>query len=177
MKISVVVPTKNNCEQLIECLKSLKEQAVKIHEIIIVAPKNDKSMQSAREFGCKWIEDKLNTIGNAYNIGAENSSGDVVVFIDDDCFAPEDWLGSLLNEFKNQDLDVVGGDDIINTEKSTKFQNALYLLDLYRTPQASLYGMDACKRLRACNIAFKKNIFEKHQFNKNLTGLQEPEFL
>ncbi len=177
MKVSVVVPTRNNSKDLINCIKSLKKQSTKIYETIIVSPNNDSVISLAKKLGCKWFEDDLNTIGNAYHIGSIRAKGDIVAFIDDDCTASKDWLSNLVNEFKNDDIDVVGGDDIIDADKSTKFQNALFMIDFVRTPKNTLYGNDACNRLRACNIAFRSNIFKESNFNRKLVGLQEPEFI
>lgn len=174
--ISVVIPTKNNSPSLIECLKSIKKQSYKNIEVIIVAPKKTDLKILAEDFKVKIITDKKFTIGNAYAIGAEKANGDIVVFIDDDAFAPQDWLSQISNEFKKEEVDVVGGDDIL-PEKSTEFQKAAYQVDLARQITQSLYGEKAKNKLRATNIAFRKKTFSKLNFNKKLNGLQEPELL
>ena len=174
--ISVVIPTKNSSPFLIECLKSIKKQSYKNIEVIIVAPKKTDLKILAEDFKAKIVTDEKFTIGNAYAAGAEKANGDIVVFIDDDAFAPQDWLSRISNEFKKEEVDVVGGDDIL-PEKSTEFQKAAYQVDLARQSTRSLYGEKAKNKLRATNIAFRKKTFSKLNFNKNLNGLQEPELL
>jgi len=177
MRMSAVVPTRGNSAALERCIQSLKIQTKKIDEIIVVSPNNDSARGTAKKHDCKWVEDKKNTIGNAYCAGAKAAKGNLVFFIDDDCTAPRNWTSSLAADVESENLDVVGGDDVIDEKKSTKFQNAVFMIDKARTEKTALYGKQACRRLRACNIVFRKNIFSKHNFNENLKGLQEPEFL
>ncbi|MBI3190750.1 glycosyltransferase [archaeon] len=177
MRISVVVPTRQMSKDLERCISSLRNQSEKIYEIIIVSPKNEEIERFAKKTKCKWYEDKKNKIGNAYYVGACQSKGDFAAFIDDDCVAPKNWLSLLVKDMKNEDLDIAGGDDIIDERTSTKFQKTLFLIDMARSSNVQLYGKDACRRLRACNIIFKRSVFEKQNFNRNLSGLQEPELL
>lgn len=175
MKISVVVPTRNNYPHLEKCIKSLKNQAKKPAEIIIVSPKGDSSQKTAEKFGCRWVDDRKNTIGNAYNAGASASKSEIIAFTDDDCVLPKKWLAEI--EKGISDTDVVAGDDIIDEKNSSYFQNAAFTIDKARAQNSKLHGRDAAARARACNIAFRKKIFRKMNFDTELRGLQEPEFL
>lgn len=172
--LSVVVPTRGSSAELEECLRSLRKQTYKNFEIIIVAEKKDAAT-AAKKHGARVVYDRLSTIGNAYAVGAENSRGEIVAFIDDDAYAPSDWLAKIAGEFKDG-TDVVGGEDIL-PPGSTKFQEAAYQTDLARKLEKPVEGNDARKRLRAANIAFRKEVFSRHNFNKKLKGLQEPELL
>ncbi len=176
MMISVIVPTKIVSPSLADCLKSIRNQSYKNIELIIVAPKTNNLAALAKRFKTKIVADELSTIGNAYATGAEKAHGDIVTFIDDDASAPKDWLLQISNEFRKEEIDIVGGDDIL-PDKSTNFQKAAYQIDLARQITEPVYGKKAKYKLRATNIAFKKTIFSKSNFNKKLSGLQEPELL
>lgn len=173
--ISVVVPTKHNAKDLEECLQSLQKQSFKNFEIVVVAPREAKTVDVARRHGAKIAYDDVGTIGNAYAEGAVRSKGDIIAFIDDDAHAPTSWLSGIIKEFRKGDADVIGGDDLL-PKVSSAFQKAAYQIDLARHKR-TVFGKKAAARLRAVNIAFKKEVFSKANFNRNLKGLQEPEFL
>jgi GT2 family glycosyltransferase len=108
MRMSAVVPTRGNSAALERCIQSLKIQTKKIDEIIVVSPNNDSARGTAKKHDCKWVEDKKNTIGNAYCAGAKAAKGNLVFFIDDDCTAPRNWTSSLAADVESENLDVVG---------------------------------------------------------------------
>lgn len=174
--ISVVVPTKHNTVDLKECLKGLRGQSYKNFEIIVVAPRNAATVGIAKRHGIRVAYDDAETIGNAYATGAEHAKGEIVAFIDDDAIPPRGWLSRIVKEFQNEAIDVVGGEDLLPPH-STEFQKAAYQIDLARRLDRPVYGEKAAKRLRAVNIAFKRSIFKKVNFDRRLDGLQEPEFL
>ena len=173
--ISVVVPTRRSSPDLKGCLESLSTQSKRSSEIIVVFDeKSDKNVMMARSFGARIFFDKHHTIGGAYSKGVEVATGDIIAFIDDDCVAPREWIKRLEDEFE-EDIDVVGGEDII-PDDSTAFQKAAHQIDKARHLKSSIYGKKAKGRLRAANIAYRKTVFEKENFNPTLKGLQEPEF-
>jgi len=174
MRFSVVVPTRNNPQNLEKCISNLKRKKKKVSEIIIVSPMRDAAKKIARKYSCRWAEDKANTIGNAYNVGSVAARNEVVAFTDDDCVVSEDWLNRLEGAIK--DTDVVGGDDVIDEKRSTDFQNAVFAIDKARAG-GTLHGRDAARRIRACNMAIRHEVLKKHNFDTELTGLQEPELL
>ncbi len=171
--ISVVVPTKNSSNDLKNCLLSLKQTKPK--EIVVVFDnKYDKNIILAKSFGAKVVFDKHHTIGGAYNTGVKTAKGDVIVFTDDDCVVPKNWISNIEKQF-HENIDVIGGEDII-LENSSTFQKAVYQIDKSKTLTNSVYGKKAKNRLRAANIAYRKSVFKKENFNPKLKGLQEPEF-
>ncbi|MCX6815403.1 MAG: glycosyltransferase [Candidatus Aenigmarchaeota archaeon] len=175
MKISVIIPTKDYDEGLRRCLTSISKQDYKNKEIIVVGTKEETS-KIAKEFGAKFFLDKAKTIGNSYSVGAKNAKGGVVAFLDDDCIALKNWLTKINKEFENdKDLMAFGGEDIIDEKRSSYFQTALFQLDIPRIYKSIVYGKRARDKLRACNIAYRRSVFSKFDFNKDLISLQEPE--
>ena len=175
MPISVVIPARSNSSHLKECLRSLKDQTLKAKEIIVVLDiSNAETVKIIKKYGARSVLDKNNTIGGAYDIGARSARGDIVAFIDDDCVAPCDWIEKLEKEFE-ENVNIVGGEDLL-PKNSTFFQEAVYQIDKARMVKKPIYGEHARNRLRAANVAYRKNIFSKDSFNPKLKGLQEPEF-
>lgn len=169
--ISVIIPTKNNAESLDKCLSSLRKQNFRNFEIIVVdGHSKDNTKAVAKKYKAKFLYENFGTRGGACNVGAEHAKGDILVFTDDDCTFPRDWLTKINNEFKkDRELIVLGGNDIIN-RNATYFEEALYQLDLAKKLPKQIW-----KRLRGCNTAYRKEFFLEEKFNSKLRGIEETE--
>jgi|SRR3989344_2724370 len=175
MRISVVVPTRNHSTDLEKCLRSIQKQTKESFEKILVAYSDGDVGKAAKKYGFRVVHDKKRTIGNAYYVGANAAKGDIVVFIDDDSVAPKNLLKKIEYAFKkNPDIDLLGGDDRL-PPNSSSFQEAAYQTDEAIRPKEKKSGNGAWKWLRAACIAYRKESLKKCNFDKRLTGLQEPE--
>ncbi len=102
-KISVIIPARNEEENIGELLKSLREQTEKIDEIIVVDDNSsDKTAQIAKEMGAKVIqlreEPPSSWQGKAWACwnGFLQSRGSIIVFLDADVRVSPDALRNLL---------------------------------------------------------------------------------
>lgn len=110
-KISLVICTRNRSEMLARCLEKLKQvRRLPYSPIEIVLVDNnstDDTMETIKNFQAsyqgvsKMVEAKKTGLGHARNCGIQECSGDMIMFTDDDCFLPEDFL---INFFKSCDL-------------------------------------------------------------------------
>lgn len=110
VNVSIIVPTYNGAEKLPACLDSLLSQKTdRRYEIIVVNDgSTDNTSDVARGYeGVRLINQENSGPGAARNRGVEEASGEIVVFIDDDCVAERDWLEKMLVVFENSP-DVVG---------------------------------------------------------------------
>lgn len=88
MKISVIIPTKDRKNDLLGAIKSLLKQTRKPDELIVVdSSKVDCREQITKLWGGEnfiYIHTNYPSLTNQRNIGVEKSSGDIVIFLDDD---------------------------------------------------------------------------------------------
>jgi arabinofuranan 3-O-arabinosyltransferase len=83
-RVSIIIPTNNSGETIEECLRSIQGQNYPLYEVIIVDNfSNDGTLETAKEFGAKIIQQKCNP-AQARNIGVDNSAGRYVLFLDSD---------------------------------------------------------------------------------------------
>jgi len=168
MKVSVLIPTRNNAHVLEQALKSLVKQ--KPDEIIIIdGHSTDNTVEVVKKYKAKIVFESTGTRGGACNVGADTSKGDILAFTDDDCIFPEDWIKKIKHAF-SKDVDVVGGDDI-EEKNATVFRQALFQIDIAKSKSF----IEDFKRLRGCNTAYRRDFFMKHKFNTKLTGIEETE--
>jgi glycosyltransferase involved in cell wall biosynthesis len=123
--LSIIIPTLNEEECLPLLLKEIKKQkfdegeetkpssSVSLssdkspaYEIIVAdAGSTDKTIEIAKNFGCRIIKGGLPAKGR--NEGAKIARGDILLFTDaDNIYLPEDFLKNLLKEFEERKLDV-----------------------------------------------------------------------
>jgi glycosyltransferase involved in cell wall biosynthesis len=170
--ISVIIPTKDNAKLLEKCLSSLANQNFRDFEVIVVdGHSTDATPEIAKKYGAKHVYEDFGTRGGACNVGAEHAKGKILVFTDDDCTFPTDWLKKINAAFEDKDLAVFGGDDIIDEKKASYFERTLFQIDkskgIPKHPQ---------KRLRGCNTSYRKSIFSSEKgFNPKLRGIEDTE--
>ena len=94
MKISFIVLTYNRTDALLAVLGALAEQCTADHEVVIADDGSNPAqvellLKNCPQFACPvrhvWHPDNGFTASAARNLGACNSSGDYLVFLDGDC--------------------------------------------------------------------------------------------
>lgn len=104
MNISIIIPTYNRNKILCDTIEQLLNQDYKDFELLVV----DQSEQHD-EYTTKFIKElpenvkviKVNSpnLPAARNIGIKHSTGDIIVFIDDDMGIPKDTLSKIISTF------------------------------------------------------------------------------
>lgn len=102
-KFSIVIPVYNVEKYLEKCLESIKKQAYHDYEVIIVNDgTKDKSMDIAKKYPYKIINQKNQGLSVARNTGVKYSKGDYILFLDSDDYLEEQTLPSIANSLKNE---------------------------------------------------------------------------
>jgi glycosyltransferase involved in cell wall biosynthesis len=112
MKISVIIPSKNSERTIAKCLNSVLNQIEKPFEIIVVdGGSKDKTRKIAERLGAKVIIEphhKGNSPGMARNYGAKYANGEVLAFLDSDCYPEKTWLSKIKNFLKDEKIGIYG---------------------------------------------------------------------
>ncbi|MGB2589050.1 MAG: glycosyltransferase family 2 protein [Candidatus Acidiferrum sp.] len=120
MKLNIVVATYNRSANLRDLLEGLLrcETSSSCDWDVIVVDNNSKdaTREIVKEFGerdpehFKYLFEGKKGKAYALNLGIRKSSGDVVVFTDDDCIPDAHWIENIAREFSSRaDLGVLGG--------------------------------------------------------------------
>lgn len=114
--VSVVIPTKNAGTQFKELLKRIRSQTVSNIEIVVVdSGSTDSTVTIAETLADTVIEIPPEEFhhGRTRNLGANATSGDVIVFTVQDAMpANAEWLSKLINPIENSTADVTYGNQI-----------------------------------------------------------------
>jgi O-antigen biosynthesis protein len=113
MKISIVIPVYNKLEYTKKCLVSLKKntQEIFLNDVILVdnASSDGSEAYLKKMDWIKYIKNKENLgFAKACNQGAKKSSGEIIVFLNNDTEVQNKWLEPLLEKLKNDEVAIVG---------------------------------------------------------------------
>ncbi len=101
-KFSIIVPVYNVEKYLKKCLDSIKKQTFKDYEVIIVNDgTKDNSMNIAKEYNFKIVNQKNSGLSVARNTGVKHATGEYLIFLDSDDYIEKDLLKEINKSLKN----------------------------------------------------------------------------
>lgn len=115
--MSVVIPTYKRADLLPYVLAALKRQTFKDFDVVVVVkPSGDGTEQIlTEESALLKITTVIQTSGHfvdACFLGAKNSTGDIIAFLDDDAIPENNWLKETVELFKRSGAGAVTGDSV-----------------------------------------------------------------
>ena len=108
--ISIVIPTFNRAEYLRVTLDSVASVVARYGKPVEILVVNNRCTDATDEIviafqhvhpalDIQLLYEKRQGLSHARNTGIEHSHGDIICFLDDDVFIPEQWLVELLKDF------------------------------------------------------------------------------
>ena len=117
-RVSVIIPTRNRPEIIVDCLSALNEERGSYKgwsEVVIVDASStgdtDAAMRPYLSGSVRHISigDVKSSSGLGRNVGMRRATGDLYVFIDDDSIVQTGWLATLLEPYRDTAVGAVGG--------------------------------------------------------------------
>jgi glycosyltransferase involved in cell wall biosynthesis len=117
MDISLIICTRDRCQQLARCLKTVRDISFEgSWELIIVDnASSDQTGTVIQEFVnttkvpvCYVYEPKPG-LGNAHNAGVAIARGEVLAFTDDDCYPAPDFVSRISSAFEDPSVGYISG--------------------------------------------------------------------
>jgi len=156
--ITVVVPTKNAAEWIVECLTAIK--ADNPSEIIVVdGYSSDGTAQLAEPLATRIIREPTDGPAAARNIGGDAAQRAWVAFIDADVIIPEGALAALLAEAKERKLGALQA-GLRSTGSDYWSDQLAWHHNAGRS--RSWFGVSA--------TVMKRNVFRAHRFDERLAS-------
>lgn len=174
LKVSVVVLTRNSASTIRRCLESTLNQTRKPDEIIVVDGSSvDGTLDIIKQFPVKIFSEPGLGYGHARNLGVQKAKGDIVFFIDSDCYAEPDWIEKILPHFKNSDVAAVTGRlNLWNREHACA--RFLAIVGGRMKPPAHRKLVELAPTM---NLAFRRDtVFEVGLFDESLVRCEDTDF-
>lgn len=160
---SIIIPVKHNNKYLTECIEKCLRLDYSFFEIIVLPDENISLETNSR---LKVVATGSILPAAKRDIGAEQSTGEILVFLDDDAFPVAEWLRYAALDFNDNEVVCVCGpavtpkDDSLLSLASGKIYESLIVsgpAQFRYLPLTKRYVDDAA----SCNFFIKKNIFQE----------------
>ena len=198
-KISVIICTKNRMHDVIRCLESISLQSMLPDEVVIVDSSHTEELKyelnAFQNLNINYIHTEPG-LTLQRNIGIKASSGDIIVFSDDDMIWDKDYLKEIMRVFDDYPAEKIGGvtgnviakEDVKEIEGIKKFLilgervfATIFFLPRYGNGRFQPSGMHTttrkdvdditkCEVLYGGSMSFRRGIFSEFMFDENFHG-------
>ena len=169
LKISIVVPFKDRKNELDRLLRSIEGQRGGTTEVVLI---NDCSEEDVSHFSAQadvWIENTINC-GPSYarNIGVQQSSGDILLFLDSDVVLHPDCIQKVRDIFMERpDIHALGGsgppnangDDVRYIHAKHYSKEGVNTKQIVTEETAGPDGLIECDHVESAFLAFRREAF------------------
>jgi len=171
-KVSVIVCcyTMERLKDIHEAVRSILAQTLKPYEVIVAVDHNEELLLRLKAELPSDVKIVLNRgalgLSETRNVGIRTSSGEIVVFIDDDAVAEGDWLGNLTKHFHDPRVVAVGGRAIPlwpDRRRPSWFPEELDWI-VGCTYKGLPVNGNEIRNVPGCNMAFRREVFERVGF-------------
>ena len=112
--VSVVIPTANRKNHLVDCLRALFEIDYPKSKLEIIVVEGSPQMGTINmvknDFeNVKLLIERRKGVSFARNIGGDAAKGEIIVFTDDDCIVDKEWLRCIVHAFNDEKVSAAGG--------------------------------------------------------------------
>ena len=101
-KITVIIPTYNPQNYILDCFESLEKQTFSDYEVLVILNGEEHPYEeylqcklNSYSFRAKLFYSKVKGVSIARNIGLDKAQGEYIAFIDDDDYVPSNYLSEL----------------------------------------------------------------------------------
>lgn len=170
--VSIVLPTHQRAAKLSGALAAIADQNYRNVEVIVVYTPDPHTERLLEWFDAETplevvpVRQTEGGMPHARNMGIEAASGDIVVFTDDDCIPPQNWLSAIVWTFENRDVVSVGGIDYPHPSVSHRLAARV---DIERKRQNQVPDEDGVvvggyelRTFGGSNVAYDASVFEEH---------------
>lgn len=174
MSVSIIVPTRNEAENLTEVLESVQAYADEL--IVIDGHSTDQSREIAAKHGAKTYLDNGLGKGDALRIAGRVATCDILLFIDADWSHNPKDIPALLRPIQNGDADHVSGSRMLggSDELFSSFSEFVRLVgsEIITLSIGKRYGI----RLTDSQNGFrcvKRDVFNDLDLRENITTIEQ----
>lgn len=125
VKVSVIIPARNEEKFLAQCLNSLAQMKYPREALEVILVDNgsqDRTIEIAQQHAAalplRILQKPGVHISELRNLGAAEATGEVFAFLDADCTVSEDWLFGVANALRTETTGVVGAEMLMPVDAS-----------------------------------------------------------
>jgi len=186
MTFSIIIPAYNEQNYIAKCLKSVKSLKIPSGGLLEVIVVNNASTDKTEEVAqavfpeAKIVKEPKKGLTRAYNRGALEARGEILIFVDADVVLPPDHLKKISREFAKDPKIVALSGPCFYWDGGKLYEAVLFLTYLFlATPAEIIFNrwLNVGASIVTGNSAVRKKAFnEVGGFNENIFYGLESEF-
>jgi len=194
-RVSVIIPTMNRPVELLDCVRTLACQTWMPDELIIVdnAELDDAPIRRiAVEAGMRYVFLRIARpgIARSRNLGIDHSSGEIIMFLDDDCLLHSEYVEEVMDVFVEDAAHEVGGASgmerlirpwslshrvwdalaIFFCQAGTRRQEGRMLSSGFMTEMLHFEKRTNVEYLHGCFTTWRRAVFDEDRFDEFFDG-------
>ena len=120
MKISVIIPTYNEENNIRECLSTITHQLMNDYEVIVVDDgSQDRTLDIVKEFkNVRIFTQKHHGAGAARNLGVTKARGEILVFVDADMTFDKLFLKNLIKPISGSTVGTFSKNELLGNKEN-----------------------------------------------------------
>ncbi|MBN1915668.1 glycosyltransferase [Candidatus Dojkabacteria bacterium] len=172
---SVVIPTKNEQQNIKRLLLNLKAQTTEPNQIIVADKSTDGTGVVAKRLGAKVVRGVDDgRIGRGRNLGARHAKTDILVFLDADVVLPNDFFERAIPMFVRGKYHIATCK--IEAERK-KLRNFLYFKGWHLLKKFGYYTKNVLAECGACMIVWKRVFEMAGGFSESISVGEDADFV
>lgn len=175
MNCSIIIRAYNESQHIGRLLEGVRQQTVKDVEVILVdSGSTDSTVTIAESFSAKivHIPSAEFTFGRSLNLGIKSASRELIVIASAHVYPVyPDWLEKLLEPFQDNQVALAYGKQ--RGYEGSKYSEHQIFHQWY--PETGSHDQITAFCNNA-NAAIRKSLWEKHNYDESLTGLEDLEW-
>ena len=151
-------------DELLDALRSLRQQTRAAHEVIVVIDHNPGLLEwiQGRDQQIVAIENSFERgLSGARNTGVREASGSVIAFLDDDAIADPAWIESIATDYADPQVLGAGGSVLPLWEQRPGWFPEEFAWVVGCTYRGLPTRRSAVRNVIGCNMSFRREVFEE----------------
>ncbi len=174
--VTLVVPSKNRPSTIVTCLSNVLSQPTPPHEVIVVDQSAERYDLTPFPSVRHIYDPSLSGLTAARNAGIRAATGDVVMFIDDDCIFLNDAIKGVDGALRRHPDAIAVQAVIVNLTGADgagggRLSERLFERGFFDSHTVAEHPGDArVRRLSGGSMAVRRSVFDHELFDEALTG-------
>lgn len=164
---SIIIPTYNREDELINSIKSVLGQKYPSFELIVVdqtlkhSVKTETFLKTLRDQRFRYYKVTPPSLPAARNFGTDKARGEVIIFIDDDVLLSRNFIKEHVLSYNKKNVSSVAGRVIVKDRPPSKELLNITLKESFNTGGLDYPHESLIESGQGCNMSFKKSCLKK----------------